>query len=228
MTNGAPIHQTDERDVARAFFKSGRRVQGLGVTATVIALGAFIVSHLQYFLPLEDHVREIFEVTIPVAIAYILALIVAECIPEHRYNTTQKALRWVYGLFIIPDIFLLGLLVFYTGGPSTNVFMPVFLLIPAVATCYCHPTNSSFKIMNALIIFVFLGVMFSEYWNITPNYNKVVTSKYMYIFINASTLFCLITAALCYYWTHKIRTGRCDEIRQNQQERTGVCTGLYL
>jgi hypothetical protein len=164
----------------------------------------------------------------PVALAYILAIIVAECISEQRYNTTKKALQWIYGLFIIPDIFLLGFLVFYTGGPSTNVFMPVFLLIPAVATCYCHPSSGSFKAMNIIIISVFAAVILSEYLDYTPNYNQAVTSKYVYCFINASTLFCLITAALCYYWTNDIRTGRCDKIRKIKNETVGVCKNLYL
>ena len=153
------------------------------------------------------------------------------------------ALKCIYYSFILPDIVLLALLVFITGGPRENIFLPIFLLIPAIATCYCNPKpkNGYFWAAIAIVIFTFGILIFAEamgynecvkeFMDYISNANQMQsTSKpsqstvEVMVWSSVVSIVCIVTAAFCYYLTDKVR----KKPRGEKDCHPETCKSFYL
>lgn len=226
---------------ANELFRNGKIVQSLGVTAALCAYGAFIATNWDYFTP-----GKCLLFGIPVILAY-LTLLSDLCFPAGWFSDSQKVLRWQYYTYILSDVIFLGILVWLTGGPRNSYATPLFLLIPTIAACYCHPKRKFFKCLIVAVLLTFVLVSFLEFMGWTPPVGSEVSgeevklplTKGIYL-INIFTILCILTAAYCYFATHDIRSNHCANHRRANDDPSGVnyttpddkivtfCDKLYL
>lgn len=208
----------------RSFFVS----QGVGVTATLIGFGAFVVWRLKVLNASDSPIFDLWEMGWPVIIAYLTL-----SFPLANLRSPRAVFKAILGILLL-DAALLGALVFQTGGTSGSLFTPVFLLIPAVACCYYNPRGWHFWLVVGAVLGVYLFVAVLEYCKIMPP----VTRRYVtgnvqepdgyYLLLAALlTILCIGAAALCHRMTHRARSECCKGCEQ----LTGsdkVCDFLYF
>ncbi|MBW8002750.1 MAG: hypothetical protein FVQ80_12130 [Planctomycetes bacterium] len=160
---------------ARDIMESGMRIQAFGVSATLAAFGVFISANWGYFSGLKglSALGNFVGFGCPVAAAYGMIII---CLFLKEPEYPEKALRRIFWFFIFADTFFLGSLVWFTGGPSSSVFIPIFLLIPTIACCYCHPKSNFFKRLILGVIIVYLVTFSLEIGNIFLPFTSALNS----------------------------------------------------
>ncbi len=233
--------KTYESINANEFFRNGKIIQGLGVTAAVCAYGAFVATNWDFFTP-----GKCLLFGIPVILAY-LALFSDLFFPAGWFSESQKVFLWQYYSYMLFDVILLGILVWLTGGPRNSYATPLFLLIPTIAACYCHPKRKFYKYLIVAVLLTFAMVSFLEFKGWTPSVGLEVSgeeakpplTKAIYL-INIFTILCISTAAYCYFVTHNIRSKHCMNYRIANDDPSGVnqptpddkittfCDELYL
>ena len=133
------------KDVALGYLGSSGAVQFAGVLATTCGFFVFLSWHWEGLVKDQgDRMRQILLMGWPVILAFCIVGLSLAMMCVSFIRTPQRSLRWVFWGVLLPDTLLLGALVWNTGGPSESVFTPIFLLIPAVATSYCHPGKRFF------------------------------------------------------------------------------------
>ena len=106
--------------------------------------------------------RQILLMGWPVILAFCIVGLSLAMMCVSFIRTPQRSLRWVFWGVLLPDTLLLGALVWNTGGPSESVFTPIFLLIPAVATSYCHPGKRFFISLLVAVVGVYVAGAYLE------------------------------------------------------------------
>ncbi|KKM75232.1 hypothetical protein LCGC14_1392360 [marine sediment metagenome] len=197
---GTSALEPTERDV-KWFIAGALAVQVLGIITGFVGERALGIDNVWYLHPL-----------LPLVIAAGMLLpMMFYAIFAARMKT---ALAMIYILFITVDTFCLAALVYFTGGPHHSIFLPVFVLIPAITTCYCRP-GWRFWFNIILVGICLLVVSQLQQLEVDPE-NTGATTEYL-------TIMCIVTAALCYYVTEKVRKNACE--RQNGLSN---CRSFYL
>lgn len=229
--------------IRREIFEAGLYTQFLGVTA---GLFGFIVVKSWHNLLWEGS---------PIFFAYgvtILTMLGWWLDKSFRlWNTIESALKYIYFVFICGDIALLGLLVLFTGGSGRSIFMPIFLLIPVVATCFCDPRKKFFwrATVATVITFIFvsvwpLAVKASLSSSTAPSLAQTSSSPstasslaqtssssstsgeiYERLCLNLFNIFGIGTAAVCYFCTYRTRLNYC---KRQIEPVDNHCSPLYL
>jgi len=216
------INQNDD-SIAQEIFESGMYTQFFGVTAGVFGFIVFLLANLKYRV--EDSLVPIWKYGCPIIIAYgtiLLTMFLRWLFRSWRcWSTPKAALLYIYYVFIFSDIILLGWLVYLTGGTRNSVFMPIFLLIPAVATCYCNPRKGFFWCATIATIVVLGAVSF--FTPTSPQQSPNLSNAEIF-YLSVLNILGILTAAMCYFSTNRIRTNYCEK----QLNYSDNCNRFYL
>jgi hypothetical protein len=234
-SNNSPV---DETTLSSKLLISAMGIQFLGITAAGIAFFVFLFSRLGHLTSLEG-LRLFWLVAWPVLVAYALWGVIGivwliAWISVKAKMKYRVAFFVIYWLFIFLDTLLLGFLVWWTGGPSISIFTPIFLLIPALAACYCNPSKKPF-IKAVIVVCLVFGIV----WKYAPKEvnpgilridtartSKVTESEYLWS--GVLTLVCVITAAFAQWITDTIRKSYCEDIRKKGDNTPRICENLYI
>lgn len=204
-------------------FESGLYTQLLGVTAGLFGFFVFLLANWKNAG--NDWLKLLLK-GLPILVAYGLTFLTIFVWWLRKsaswWNTPNRALKYIY-FMICADIVLLGFLVGLTGGLRNSIFSPIFLLIPAIATCYCSPRKGFFWWATGIII-VALSVV--SIFSIQPPQGTPNASFFEGLFSFLFNFLGIGTAALCYYTTNKIRTSYCEG--KIGQGVNSYCNDFYL
>lgn len=196
--------------IATEIFESALFTQLLGVTAGLFGFIVFLLANLD--TTVKDSLKLLLLKGWPIYVTYGFTFITlavwllwksARC-----WATPQAALKYIYYVFICADIVLLGCLVWSTGGVKNSIFMPIFLLIPATATCFCSPQRRFFWFVTAGTIVVFLVLSFFGPISLGIPPNLSTAEMTCFVLLN---ILGIGTAATCYFSTHRIRSRYCKD-----------------
>lgn len=203
----------------------GVLIQFLGASSAALGLG---IHYFDADYSVRTHgLGSFIVVSLPILIAavvFILSMLVGALLflTEFRIET-RKVLWYIYGPFILLDTILLGWLVSMTGGTSNSVFTPIFLLIPAVTSCFCTPRRPWFWLATFLVMGTYAYVSFAsgehsvlkdtikEYHRTNDLEAPVFSSEWDKRGLFVFTMLCIVTAALCYWGTSFVRKKHCQQ-----------------
>jgi hypothetical protein len=199
-------------------------VQIFGVTAALVG-----------FLGLRFDERVGLVALLPVLAAYLAIVVV--WYQQRRVRNIQEALKCVYRWYITWDVVCLGALVLLSGGTRKSIFFPLFLLIPATASCYCRPTFDGIKsfkgwfwgniVLVAAVLALITGinlVVDLEKWSGASASAARATGIWPTPWAELITVLCILAAGFCHQHTSALRRKRCREMGGERL----VCDGLYL
>lgn len=234
--NGVTANQQNGK-LANEILTSACITQGLGVTAGLVGFIYLLLTRPEY----HSGWAKFLGLFWPIATAYGIPGLFS-CVWLARTNIfdvpwkPRFALGCIYIFFIWFDIILLGFLVHSTGGPRGSIFLPIFLLIPAVATCYCNPRFKNVWFWSAIfaVIAMFALLSYMEFKSNPINANQTQsnsqssqptaimsgidpnqahsnveisqwTARGAAISNAGVSIFCILTAAICYWLTDVVR-----------------------
>ncbi len=226
--NNVAVDQSNGK-IANEILTSACVTQALGVTAGLAGFIYYLIGSANY-----SGTKNFVSLFWPIGAAYVIIPVLFFGFWLIRSNifdgpfTPRVALWCIYIFFILLDTILLGFLVWNSGGPSGSIFLPIFLLIPAVATCYCKPHKWCFGAAIILVTLTFSFLAFAEFRGYIPNANqipsKILQPTALVTALNAAvSIFCIWTAAFCYWLTDKTR----KKVRSNNCH-PGTCEPFYL
>jgi len=204
--------------VAKNIFWGAFWTQVIGVSASLAGW---------YYLS-ATHDKLLWKIAIPIGIAYLCLLpgLFALQKVEDFKDPISSVINVVFYCFILADILWLSLLVYFTGGAQKSVFIPLFLLIPTIATNFFYWKKKRFWIVTILsmVSFVFLSYYYvsidaqlkqREGSKLKQEVSELKQSKVPEFLSGACTGICILTAALCYY---SINGAKAEFCKDNGQE----------
>lgn len=240
------LDRSDVRDLANDLLNTCLFVQFLGVSAAFVGFFAFREVNL-VMLPIGGF--HFWICVSPLLMAYS-PIVISFTLPKAIKNNPKKVL-WFCWLIFFSDAVFLGLLVWFSGGPSNSFFTPLFLLIPSAASCFSIPKKRPFWILTTTVLAVYAGVMYSETFSsvadvltkntqydvfyffrlLFPNLFNVDNMKSLAfdskgggLLVGVFTLLCIATAAYCYWRTYSIK----NVFMENHKDALEISKQLYI
>jgi hypothetical protein len=215
--SGTPVIDHKRRDTI-LLIGGAIGVQILGVTAALVGQRTLPQIANHWYTNTFIIVMCAYGLSIP-----MIGLLIAAAVRANPLRP-RTVLLWIYCLFITADTVCLGWLVYYSGGTRTSLFMPLFVLIPAVTTCYCDPRISRPYHKNwkngfwANLVLVGGVLMFISYFG---RESAEATGPKGHQ-ADVLTVICILTAGFCHLATDSVRKGACS------RKHDPVCPELYL